>query len=96
MVLGRVPLFYFVLHFYAAHMAIALLSVIRYGRAAFGFIFQPVPSMGGPRELFPADFGYGLWVVYLVWLVIVAGLYPACRWFGDLKARRRDWWVGYV
>jgi hypothetical protein len=52
--------------------------------------------MGGPATLFPPGFGEDLWVVYLVWGGIVLALYPACRWFGDLKARRREWWFGYL
>ncbi len=95
-VLGRVPLFYFVLHFYAAHAVAVLLAIFRYGTDALGFALHPVPSMGGPESLFPPRFGYGLGVVYLVWILIVAALYPACRWFADLKARRRDWWLGYL
>ena len=95
-VLGRVPLFYFVLHFYAAHVASAALAWIRYGTAAFGFILHPVPSMGGPADLYPRGFGYDLWVAYAVWAVIVAALYPACRWWADVKRRRREWWVSYL
>lgn len=95
-VLGRVPLFYFVTHFYAAHAAAAVLALFTYGSAALGFIFHPVPSMGGPKELYPPGFGYDLWVAYAVWAVIVIGLYPACRWFASLKARRRDWWLSYL
>jgi uncharacterized membrane protein len=95
-VLGRVPLFYFVVHFYAAHAASALFAWLRYGRASFAFIFHPVPSMGGPPDLFPAGFGYDLWVVYAVWALIVVGLYPACRWFATVKERRRDWWLTYL
>jgi hypothetical protein len=26
----------------------------------------------------------------------VVGLYPLCRWFAGIKARRRDWWLGYL
>jgi uncharacterized membrane protein len=95
-VLGRVPLFYFVLHFYAAHAAAAVFAWLKYGRASLGFIFHPVPSMGGPRDLFPSGFGYDLWVVYAVWALIVVGLYPACRWFARVRARRRDWWLSYL
>ncbi|HEX3274539.1 MAG TPA: heparan-alpha-glucosaminide N-acetyltransferase domain-containing protein [Gemmatimonadales bacterium] len=96
LVFGRVPLFYFVLHFYAAHAAAVLLALARYGRTAFDFAFYPVPSMGAPPGLYPPDFGYGLGVTYLVWGVIVLGLYPVCRWFAGIKARRRDWWLGYL
>jgi uncharacterized membrane protein len=95
-VFGRVPLFYFVLHFYAAHVAAVILALFHYGSAALPFIFKPLPSMGGPRELFPAQFGYDLWVAYLVWALIVLALYPACRWFASVKARRRDWWLSYL
>jgi uncharacterized membrane protein len=95
-VFGRVPLFYFVAHFYAAHIAAVLLALIRYGSDAVRFIFHPVPSMGGPRELFPPQFGYDLWVAYVVWVVIVIALYPVCRWFARVKAERRDWWLSYL
>ena len=95
-VFGRVPLFYFILHFYLAHAAAALLAFIRYGGAARAFVFHPVPSMGGPSELFPPRFGYDLWVVYAVWAAIVVALYPVCRWFARIKAKRRDWWLSYL
>jgi len=95
-VFGRVPLFYFVIHFYAAHAAAVLFASIRYWRDALPFLLEPVPSMGGPRELFPPQFGYDLWVVYVVWALIVLALYPACRWFARVKATRRDWWLSYL
>ena len=80
------PLFYFVTHFFAAHMVAVVLAWIRYGTAALAFTFYPVPSMGGPRDLFPPAFGYDLWVTYLVWALLVVALYPACRWFA--RSRR--------
>ncbi len=95
-VFGRVPLFYFVLHFYAAHAMSAFLAWLRYGHSAFGFIFHPVPSMGGPKQLFPPGFGYDLWVAYVAWAAIVIALFPACRWFAAIKVRRRDWWLSYL
>src|SRR6185503_18486134 len=52
-VFGRVPLFYFVLHFVAAHIAAFMLAVPTYGSSAFGFMWQPVPSMGGDARSFP-------------------------------------------
>jgi hypothetical protein len=95
-VFGRVPLFYFVLHFFAAHLAAVLLGFVRYGAAAARFALHPVPSMGGPADLFPADFGYSLGVAYLVWAGVVLAMYPACRWFAEFKARRKEWWVSYL
>ena len=95
-VLGRVPLFFFVLHFYAAHLAAVILSLITYGADAWRFVWHPLPSMGGPTDRFPADFGYDLPVAYAVWIVVVLGLYPLCRRFAALKATRRDWWLSYL
>lgn len=95
-VFGRVPLFYFVLHFFAAHAAILLLSLATYGAAAMGFTFQPVPSMGGPAKAFPPDFGYDLWVAYAVWIAVVLVMYPLCHWFAGLKERNRSWWLSYL
>ncbi len=95
-VFGRVPMFYFILHFYLIHALAVLAAWLRYGSAAAGFIFNPLPSMGGPQQLFPANFGYGLWVVYGVWLLVVVSLYPVCRWFARVKATRSDWWLSYL
>lgn len=95
-VIGRVPLFYFVLHFYAIHVLASLMAWIRYGNASLAYLFSPLPSMGGPRELFPADFGYSLWVVYVVWIGVVAAIYPLCRLFDRYKRERRPWWGSYV
>lgn len=95
-VFGRVPLFYFVLHFTAAHAATFALSIVTYGVAAFTFMWQPVPSMGGPAQAFPPNFGWDLWVVYAVWIAIVVGLYPPCRWFASVKEGSRAWWLSYL
>jgi uncharacterized membrane protein len=95
-VFGRVPLFYFVLHFYAIHALAVFMAWLRYGPPALTFMFNPVPAMGGPQKLFPADFGYSLWGVYGAWILIVFCLYPLCRWYGKLKASRRDWWFSYL
>jgi uncharacterized membrane protein len=95
-VFGRVPMFYFILHFYLIHALAVVGAWLRYGNSAARFVFNPLPSMGGPRELFPANFGYSLWVVYGVWLLVVVLLYPVCRWFANVKATRRDWWLSYL
>lgn len=39
--------------------------------------------------------GYSLGIVYLLWIAVVAALYPLCLWFARLKQRRSEWWVSY-
>lgn len=51
-VFGRVPMFYFVLHFYLIHILVAIAAYLRYGFAATHFIFNPVPSMAGTAGSF--------------------------------------------
>lgn len=93
-VFGRVPFFFFVIHFALIHAAAILLGFLRYGWT--NFLLIPPPSMGSMRDKFPAGFGYDLWVVYAVWFAVIVIMYPLCRWFGGLKQRRRDWWLGYL
>ena len=45
---------------------------------------------------FPKGYGLTLPGVYVVWVLVVAALYPLCAWMSSLKSRRRDWWLSYV
>jgi uncharacterized membrane protein len=94
LVFGRVPLFFFIAHLYLAHILAIPLAFFRYGRV--GFLFTPAPSMGGSAEIYPSDYGYGLGVVYVLWIAVVVLLYPVCLWFARLKERRKDWWLSYL
>jgi len=93
-VFGRVPFFYFVVHFYLIHLLTVPLALVHYGRAAF--LLHPMPSVGGAAELYPPNYGYGLATVYAVWVAVLIMVYPLCRWFSDLKRRRKDWWLSYL
>ena len=86
-VIGRVPLFYYVVHFWLAHIAASAVAAWQYG-VTLAFFSGPFPSMGGSRDLFPPGFGYPLWVTYVAWAGVVAVMYPLCRWYGRIKAER--------
>ena len=94
LVFGRVPLFFFVIHIPIIHGLAIALTWFRYGAAPF--LFLPPPTLGTPREAFPPDYGWDLWVAYAVTIVAVTLLYPICLSFARFKARRRDWWVSYL
>jgi uncharacterized membrane protein len=93
-VFGRVPFFYYGAHLLVAHLIAIAMNFLRYGPTSFLLIAPP--SMGSPRELFPPDYGFPLWTVYAVWVVVLLLLYPACRWFARLKQRRHDRWLSYL
>ena len=78
-----------------AHVLAVVLSAFRYG--PHRFLLLPPPSLGGSREIFPPDYGFSLPVVYLIWLSVILIGYPVCRWYANLKNRRRDlWWLSYL
>jgi uncharacterized membrane protein len=84
---GRVPFLFYVAHLFLVH-ALAV------GAGALqGF---PASAMRTVFKQLPADYGFGLPVVYLVWLGVVAALYPVCRRYAALKARSRAWWLSYL
>ena len=93
-VFGQVPFFYYGAHLLLAHLIAIGMNFVRYG--AKSFLLIAPPSMGGPSELFPVGYGFPLWTVYAVWVVVILLLYPACLWFARLKQRRDDWWLTYL
>ena len=84
---GRAPLAFYIAHLYLIHAVAILLGV------AQGF---DAPQFLTHYRFFPNGFGVGLSGVYLIWIAVVAILYPLCRWVAAVKARRKDWWLSYV
>jgi uncharacterized membrane protein len=93
LVVGKVPMFYFLLHFPLIHLIAVAVCYARYG--AIHWMFE---SPGLDRYPFtpPPGWGFSLPVVYLVWATVVISVYPLCRWYATVKARRTDWWLSYL
>lgn len=90
-VYGRVPFFYYLIHLYLIHsimIAIMLLQGFQWADLSF----EPF-QFGRPK----ADSGIDLWLVYIVWLCVVASLYPLCKWYSNYKqAHRENKWLRYL
>ncbi len=82
---GRVPMFYYVLHIPLIHAIAWVWAKASFGRADFLLL----------AENSPPNAGFGLPVVYAVWAAVVLALYLPCRWFADVKRRRREAWLSY-
>lgn len=93
LIIGKVPLFFYVLHFYLIHLLAVVASYLRYGSA--NGLFQS-PDLGHFPFTAPPDWAAPLPVVYLLWTLVVLALYPLCRWYAGVKRRRRDWWLSYL
>ena len=89
-IFGRVPLFFYLLQWPTAH----LIAVIVHAAAGkpWRWMFGSLIGVEPP----PPGVGFNLAVVYAYWLVGVLLLYPLCKWFAGVKARRRDWWLSYL
>lgn len=91
MVYGKVPLFYFVLHFYFVHI-ITLVMLFIQGVQWADFEFA-TGTFGRPKRVVT---GLPLWGIYLVWVSVVFILYKPCVWFGNYKATHQKWWLKYI
>jgi uncharacterized membrane protein len=91
-VFGRVPFFYYVLHIPLIHALALAVSKIRTG-SVDPWLFSNHPMNPGPV---PEGYAWSLGLLYLVWAIALVMLYFPCRWYADLKARRRDWWLKYL
>lgn len=90
-VFGRVPMFFYVLQWFTAHLAGILLAVL--AGTDFGYLIGNPMASGQPP---PADAGFPLWVVYAAWAVGLLILYPLCLWWGNLKRRNKHWALSYL
>ncbi len=92
-VFGRVPMFYYLLHIPLIHLLAVALCYLRYG--AVHWMFES-PTLANFPFTAPPGWGLTLPETYLMWVFVVALLYPACRWFASVKQRRRDAWLSYL
>jgi uncharacterized membrane protein len=90
---GSVPLFFYVIHVYLAH-ALSISLRIATHQSLAGQFDQLRTLVLNPSTLHGS--GFSLPIVYVVWVAMLAMLYPLCRWFGNVKQRRRDWWLSYL
>ena len=93
LIFGRVPLFYYILHFTLIHLLAVIVCYARYGSAHWMF---ESPDLAHYPFSPPPGWGYPLPVVYLIWILVVAALFPVCRWFAALRQRRGDVWLSYL
>jgi uncharacterized membrane protein len=93
MIIGKVPLFYFIMHVVVLHTATVIASLARYGTARY---MTESPTLDKFPVTQPPGWPAPLPVVYLIWIGVVLVLYPLCRWFAALKARRNDAWLSYL
>lgn len=91
--IGRVPLFFYMVHFYLIHLLATVACWIRYGTVTNMF---HSPDLAHFPFTAPPGWDFGLPVVYLVWVFVVVSLYPLCKWYAGVRRRHDWWWLSYL
>ncbi len=87
---GQAPFFFYLLHLPILHLGGVILAWFTFGDASWLF--------GAPLPHSPEGLSYGSELIptYIAWILVVIALYYPSRWFSQLKARRKDWWLSYL
>jgi uncharacterized membrane protein len=87
LVFGRVPLFYYALHFWLISLSAFGVYLSLYGDRTFSFRAFDLPQ----------DVGFSLPVVYAIWVGVAAALYWPCRKFAGYKRLHPEKaWLSYL
>ena len=93
MIVGKVPMFYYLLHVPFIHIIAVVVCYARYGQVHWMFESNNVQQFPITP---PPGWGYSLPVVYLIWAFVVMALYPLCKWYAALKQRSSNPWLTYL
>ncbi len=88
-ILGRVPLFFYILHLWVIHLAAILFAFPKYG-------YQAVTIPYFRSDMSPENYGYDLHHVYVIWILILVILYPLCYWLNNYKSKHKFWWLKFL
>jgi hypothetical protein len=88
-----VPLFYYLLHVPLIHLLAVAVCLARYGAVHW---MVESPTLDRYPVTQPPGWPLPLPLIYLIWMTVVALLYPLCRGCAGVKRRRDDPWLSYL
>lgn len=86
MTLGRVPMFFYILHLYLLHLIILVWLICNEYTLDFTTSLGAVPS----------GIGYPAWWLWWIIPVVSIAMYLPCRWYYRLKSSHKYLWTRYV
>ena len=92
-VFGRVPMFYYLMHIYLIH-GLAVAGAVLQGYRASDMVLGSRVNASAALK----GYGFGIGIVYLVWIGVVLLLYPLCQRYDQYKRAhlRQYWWLSYL
>lgn len=88
LVFGRVPFFFYIIHFYLIHIIGVLITGVAYGDWRTFAFYDP--------KTWPEAYVPSIGLMYSVWIGVITIMYFLCRWFVEVKKRRTEWWLKYL
>lgn len=92
-VIGRVPMFYYLVHIYLIHLAAMLAAELTPGLSWTDMLLTQWVNFSPTLQQY---YGISLLATYGVWAGIVLVLYFMCRWYDNYKRSHKHWWLSYV
>jgi uncharacterized membrane protein len=90
---GRVPMFYYIIHFYMLSTINIILYLSRGHTVADGL----KGAAGMPWKFVAPGEGYSLAAAYAIWIAVVITLYPLCKWYDRYKSSHPEKkWLSYL
>lgn len=87
---GNVPFFYYLCHWYLIRI-ITIIVFFAQGFPASEIVTPNVPFLFGHQ-----GFGFSLFGVYVIWIIVITALYLPCQWFSNYKKTHQQWWLSYL
>ena len=92
--IGRVPLFFYILHIFLIH-GLGIIAVVASGRPWTDMIFTTLQNAKDSPWL--TGYGFSLAGTYLIWIAVILLLYPLCKWYDRYKTNHKEkWWLSYL
>ena len=89
-VFGRVAFYYYLWHFFLVHLTCVILFFVS------GKGVNDIIDYNSPFLFRNMQWGYPLWIVYLVWVILMIILYPICKKYDHYKSTHKHWWLSYL
>ncbi len=86
-VFGRVPMFFYIVHLYMIHTIAVILGILQ----GYSLI-----DMMKDFEKYPDDYGFGLFVSYVLWILLIIALYFLCRMYIQFKKGKTHPFFSYI
>ena len=93
LVVGRVPLFYYIVHILVIHTLALIACLARYGEAHWMF---ESPTLDRFPVTQPPGWPLSLPWVYLIWMLVLVILYFISRWYARVKLTSGNPWLSYL